>query len=65
MIPFEVDGWTFNFNLDDAWTEIQYLWHLLVYVSFSFTLPDIQIVNGHVVNTSTPAIKSKRYIVCT
>ena len=49
MIPFEVDGWTFNFNLDDAWTEIQYLWHLLVYVSFSFTLPDIQIVNGHVV----------------
>ena len=51
MIPFDSNGWNFNFDLDLAWTEIMQLWNLVRGVSFSFNLPDLQLVNGHFVAT--------------
>ena len=49
MIPFDSNGWHFNFDLDLAWVEIMELWNLVRGVSFSFNLPDLQLVNGHFV----------------
>ena len=44
MIPFDSNGWHFNFDLDLAWVEIMELWNLVRGVSFSFNLPDLQLV---------------------